>query len=107
MFAAFFFGAQQGILFGRRWQKLEQKAIDLEKKIYSYEKDELDTLAARLSPQIRILMQRLRDELEDLEYLLGNDDDVNRDTEFEASVYRLNVYEKLLDDLNRVHELRL
>jgi hypothetical protein len=103
---SFFYGAQKGLQFGRRWKELEHCVVQLEEKIKEREKDELDTLAIRLAPQIRMLVQRVKDEWDDLEYLLENEEDVNRDTEFEASLYRLNVYDQMYQDLKRVHKLR-
>ena len=104
---SFFDGAQRGMVYGRQFTQLEANIARLAAKIKVFERDELDSLALRLGPQVTALARRLKHDYENLDEVLGDTDNVNQETEFEASTCRLTiVYTNMYKDLKRMHRER-
>jgi hypothetical protein len=103
----YFNGVKCGIKFATEWTKLFYSVQKWKNKIIGFE-SELQNPATqvRLVPQILSICHQMKIEYEELEYLLDDNEGVNRETEFESIQYKLTVFKKELKCLKNMHKER-
>ena len=103
----YFDGLTKGINFGVEWTKLATAVVHLKKNIVKFEEDLLDPLASRLGPQLDGLCRQMKIEYEELDNLMGEENGVNRETEFESILYNLSVFKIKFKSLKNMHSARI
>lgn len=100
----YFNGVKSGIKFATEWTKLYYSVQKWKNKIMCFE-SELQNPATqvRLVPQIITICHQMKIEYEELEYLLDDNEGVNRETEFESIQYKLTVFKRELKCLKNMH----
>lgn len=100
---SFYDGILQGINYGRKWTKLLNNVNKLKPAILKFEETLLDATLVRLGPQIHSLFVRIDDELVDIEYLLSDEANVNRETDLETAVDCLRRLEEIFFRIREEH----
>jgi uncharacterized protein involved in propanediol utilization len=97
-------GVKKGIEFGSQWTKIIKKLKKLEKSVkeQSYTQD----LAAVLLPKIQNLVLEMKIGLEELTYLLDNEQDLNREKEFDNMLTKLLKYESAYKKMKRINRFK-
>lgn len=102
----YFDGVKKGISFGSDWSKLEEAVRQCQEQLKEFEQDLLDPSAQRLLPQIQQLYRQMKIEFEELDYLMDDKEGCNRETEFEAILYKFTVFRNTLLTIKSLHEER-
>ena len=100
----YFQGVKKGIEFATDWTKLFYAVEKLKERIVAFEAEmENPATEVRLFSQIMRIFQQMKIEYEELEYLLDDNDGVNRETEFESIQYKLTVFKKEFKIVKNLH----
>jgi len=100
----YFQGVKKGIEFATDWTKLFYAVEKCKERIVAFEAEmENPATEVRLFSQIMRIFQQMKIEYEELEYLLDDNDGVNRETEFESIQYKLTVFKKEFKIVKNLH----
>ena len=94
--------------FGKRWQMLESETLELQKDIVMYETNfENDEFLFRLEPHINILLEKLHEQYDDVEYVLDKGEENLKYQELRLNLFRLETFKRALTFLENVYNERL
>jgi hypothetical protein len=103
----YFHGLRTGIKFATEWTTLFYSLQHWKNKISVFESEFPPTiLQVRLLPNIITLCRQMKIEYEELEYLIDDNEGVNRETEFESIQYKLTVFKRELKSIKKLHKDR-
>jgi hypothetical protein len=106
-FQLYFDGVKKGIQVETQWTCLANSVEELKKKIVKFEEQLLNPLAHRLVPQIDQLSRQIKIERQELDELLEDENNLNRETEFESICYNLTVFKIKLKNIQKMHVNRV
>jgi uncharacterized membrane protein YccC len=106
-FQLYFDGVKKGIVVENQWTCLVNSVEKLKRKIVNFEEQLLDPLVHRLLPQIDQLSRQIKIERQELDELLEDENNLNRETEFESICYNLTVFKIKFKNIQKLHSNRV